>query len=31
MRAGLEAILRDAPGIVPVGSVADRHGLLPPR
>jgi len=29
MRAGLEAILRDAPGIVPVGAVADRHALLP--
>jgi DNA-binding NarL/FixJ family response regulator len=29
MRAGVEAILRDAPGIVPVGAVADRHALFP--
>ena len=29
MRAGVEAILREAPGIVPVGAVADRHALLP--
>ena len=28
VRAGLEAILKDAPGIVPVGS-ADRRGLQP--
>ena len=29
MRAGLEAILREAPGIVPVGAAADRHALWP--
>ena len=29
MRAGLEAILREAPGIVPVGAAADRHELWP--
>jgi DNA-binding NarL/FixJ family response regulator len=29
MRAGLEAILRDAPGLAPVGAAADRHALLP--
>jgi DNA-binding NarL/FixJ family response regulator len=29
MRAGLAAILRDAPGIVPVGAAADRHELWP--
>jgi DNA-binding NarL/FixJ family response regulator len=29
MRAGLAAILREAPGIVPVGAAADRHALLP--
>ncbi len=29
MRAGVEAILREAPGIVPVGAVADRPALLP--
>jgi DNA-binding NarL/FixJ family response regulator len=29
MRAGVEAILREAPGIVPVGAAADRHQLWP--
>jgi DNA-binding NarL/FixJ family response regulator len=29
MRAGLEAILRAAPGVVPVGGVADRRALWP--
>ena len=29
MRAGLEAILRERRGIVPVGAAADRHALWP--
>jgi DNA-binding NarL/FixJ family response regulator len=29
MRTGVEAILREAPGIVPVGAAADRHELWP--
>ncbi len=29
LRAGVQAILGEAPGIVPVGAVGDRHALFP--